>query len=107
MHRSLSPENIRVDAEEAPRPLVPEQRLLLAVLRRAVWDYVLYRESVDTAKHQLSVEAQEWLFSDVDEWMSFMFICKSLDINPSRIRRYADIITRKEIENVGRRIDVD
>jgi hypothetical protein len=56
----------------------PERRLLLAVLERAILDYV--------GNEDREVEAaKEWLFGDLDEQLhtefSFPWVCRELDLD--------------------------
>jgi hypothetical protein len=60
----------------------PERRLLLAILERAILDYV------GNIKKEID-EATEWLFNslghDSENMFSFEWVCHELDLNPSTI----------------------
>jgi hypothetical protein len=60
----------------------PERRLLLAVLERAVLDYVGNDE-------REAGSAEEWLFSDLEDprsgEFSFTWICRELDLDVKKI----------------------
>lgn len=63
----------------------PERRLLLAILERALLDYVGNDDKE-------SLEAEEWIFSDMvpfPPYLSFTFpwICEQLDLNAKRTLR--------------------
>ncbi len=62
--------------------LVPEKRLLAAVLQRAVADYV-------GGELELKAEARIWLMTDEvsDAPLTFQFICEALDLDCSSLRR--------------------
>ena len=60
----------------------PERRLLLAILERAILDYV--------GNDQREIEeAEMWLFGDLDgdlaHQFSFCWVCEQLDLDPYRI----------------------
>lgn len=60
----------------------PERRLLLAILERAILDYV----GNDAKEVE---EAEAWLFGDLDapknEQFSFQWVCEQLDLDMYRI----------------------
>ncbi|RIL07512.1 MAG: hypothetical protein DCC75_09965 [Proteobacteria bacterium] len=60
----------------------PERRLLLAVLERAILDYV-GNDAVECKA------AEEWLFSESDEEemdeFTFLWVCQQLDLNAKQI----------------------
>ena len=58
----------------------PERKLLVALLRRAVFDYFGNRSAEKAA-------AEEWLFgdSDVRETFTFPWVCQHLDFIPTKI----------------------
>lgn len=65
-----------------PGPLVPEKRLLAAVLQRAVTDFL----GTDA---ELRESARFWLLDDepTDAPLSFKFICEALDLDTPMLRR--------------------
>lgn len=68
--------------------LQPEKRLMLAVLEDAVTCYM--REAVQDPRLTTPVfrDAEGWIVSDDAVWpFSFLNICRTLDIEPSAIRR--------------------
>lgn len=62
--------------------LLPEKRLLAAVLQRAVTDYL-------TGDAEMREEAEAWLLgNDEDECpLTFSFICEALDLDADGLRR--------------------
>lgn len=84
----------------------PTQRLLLAVVRRAVWDFVLYKDPT-AANHELAVDAAGWLFWDGQEEedeegrYSFLYICSILGIDPKKVRDHALRLTRADIQKMN------
>ncbi len=60
----------------------PERRLLLAIIERAILDFV-------GNDRKESEGAHEWLFSDDDGGVgefTFSWVCSELDLDPERIR---------------------
>lgn len=116
--RSSSPE-VSVDeewAEERRAPSAPAHRLLVAVVRRAVWDFVLYRDEDPKKSHdryQLAEDAAGWLWWDGEEEIdeegryTFRFICETLDLDPKAVRKYALSLTREDIQRLNNNIKED
>lgn len=89
--------------------------LLLEVVRRAIYDWVLYRGSRRLKNKQLAEDAYHWLFVESEdgpdakermkagrELTSFFSICRALDLDPATVRKRAHELTPKDILNVGR-----
>lgn len=100
-----------VDGLRAEIP--PSHRLLVAIIRRAVWDYVLYKDvkaKKDPVLHEIGVDAARWLFWDGEEETdeegrySFIHICSSLDLDPRKIRDIAARLTREDIQRLNNHI---
>jgi len=70
----------------------PERRLLLAILERAILDYV----GNDPREVQ---EAEEWLFGGPENGQrtqfSFAWLCEQLDLDPVRISRHIKSMPRR------------
>jgi hypothetical protein len=66
--------------------IVPEKRLLAAVLQRAVTDYV-------SGEGEVREGARIWLMDDepTDAPLTFRFICEALDLDCDSLRRAIDI----------------
>lgn len=64
------------------KTLVPEKRLLAAVLQRAVTDYV-------TGEGDVKNHARAWLMDDnySDVPLPFKFVCEALDLDLSTLRK--------------------
>lgn len=62
--------------------LLPEKRLLAAVLQRAVTDYL-------TGDAEMREEAESWLMGDDEAEcpLTFSFICEALDLDADGLRR--------------------
>ena len=90
----------------------PDRRLLVAILRRALWDFAQYKDP-EHPNHQLHVEAAGWIFWDGQEHlddesrMTFHYICESLDLPPKRLREGAKTLTRDRIRRISQRIETD
>jgi hypothetical protein len=61
---------------------MPEKRLLVAVIQRALADFTV----PDGTHPLLKWEAGKWLFSDSHEIMSLWWICSALSDDPKRLR---------------------
>jgi hypothetical protein len=129
-----------VDADYADakkRGTTPSQRLLVAIMRRAIWDFVLYRDedpsqykpekgrTVAARKEieeerkkcqerlQIAEEAAGWLFWDGAEpedgegRYTFRHICELLDLDPNAVRQRALSMTREEIQTLNNHIKED
>lgn len=91
----------------------PVHRLLVAIVRRAVWDFVLYEEA-DSAKnpneYELYVGAVDWLFWDGEEEcddegrLTFRHICGTLGLDPRQIRQAALTMSRNDIQRLNNNI---
>lgn len=89
--------------------------LLLEVIRRAAYDWVLYRTSRKMFNKKLAEQAYEWLFQeqpDHPDWRErvesgkhitgFVSICTSLDLDPDAVRTHVKRLTPKNVMSVGR-----
>jgi hypothetical protein len=89
--------------------------LLLEMVRRAAYDWVLYRGSRRLVQRSLAEQAYRWLFLETPEhpdWAerhregkdctSFVAVCESLDIVPERAREHIRRLTAKNVMSVGR-----
>jgi len=79
---SVLPVQVASDARR-----LPEQELMLAVLREAIDEYraLLVRPAASTTRHAFVL--RRWFGSDDVEWpFSFRNICDALDIDRSRLR---------------------
>ena len=89
--------------------------LLLEIIRRTAYDWVLYRSSRRMVQKTLADEAFRWLFLEVPgsgDWQerrreakdmtSFVAICEALDLDPVTVRNHIRKITPKNVMSVGR-----
>jgi hypothetical protein len=89
--------------------------LLLEIIRRAAYDWVLYRLSSDMANKKVAEDAYYWLFKEqpgTKAWRerqdsgkhltAFLSICDSLDLDPGMVRSTVKRLTVKNVMSVGR-----
>jgi hypothetical protein len=89
--------------------------LLLEVIRRAAYDWVLYRTSRRLQHKRLAEDAYTWLFEEKPghvNWVerdrvgkhitSFLSICSELDLDAATVRKYVRKLTVKNVMSVGR-----
>jgi len=91
-----------------------ERRLLVAILRRAIWDFALYRDADEgTEGYRLAVDAAGWIFWDGEETVdedgrcTFMFVCEALGLPPKKIRDATMELSRESISRINRRIETE
>lgn len=89
--------------------------LLLEMIRRAAYDWILYRSSTRLPQKQLAEQSYEWLFLEKPghpSWslrmredkqcMSLIAVCESLDLDPETVRKHVRRLTPKHVMSVGR-----
>jgi hypothetical protein len=88
--------------------------LLLEIVRRATYDWVLYRMSRKLHHKRLAKDAYIWLFLESGgthkkersqsgkSLTGFLPICELLDLDPGTVRQRARKLTIKSILNMGR-----
>jgi hypothetical protein len=89
--------------------------LLLEIIRRSAFDYVLYRTSRRLVYRALADQAYHWLFVEkqgTSEWAErqregkfitgFEAICEALDLDPDAVRAHVRRLTPKHVTSVGR-----
>jgi hypothetical protein len=89
--------------------------LLLEIVRRTAFDWVLYRSSRRLVQKILAEQAYRWLFLEnpgTPEWnerrregkdvTSFVSICEALDLDPDKVRSHIRNLTPKNVSSVGR-----
>ena len=76
----------------------PERMLLLAMLERAILDFV-----GNDRKEALA--AEEWIFSDEDsplaEPFSFAWVCKELDLSPSSVAQMIKAMPKRGSQRIA------
>lgn len=75
---------------------------MAAVLRRAVWDFALYKDvskRKDPEKYELALEAAGWIFSDEDVKgaLTFLYVCEVLGLDPDHIRQSTLELDRERV----------
>lgn len=102
--------------EERRAPATPAHRLLVAIVRRAIWDFVLYKDEDSKKSYDryiLAEEAAGWLFwdgeepTDKDGLYTFRFICETLDLDYRAVRKHALSLTRDDIQRLNNNIKED
>lgn len=91
------------------------ENLLLEIVRRAAFDWVLYRESPRPDRRQLADDAYIWLFEEDEDhphWAirqaegksltSLLSICEALGIRVPVVRAYVKNLTVDKILSTGR-----
>jgi len=113
---SRSPSHeVRVDPEWSTRSSgpSPENRLLVAIVRRAVWDFVLYRDAnpkCDKDKYNMACDAAGWIFWEGEEDLddegrySFAYICGELGLHPTQVRAGVLRLKRSDIQKLNNHI---
>jgi hypothetical protein len=89
--------------------------LLLEIIRRAAYDWVLYRTSHRMLHRMLAEQAYTWIFVEAPphpDWIeraaegkeltSFASICEQLDLQPEVVRSYIRRLQPKNVMSVGR-----
>lgn len=89
--------------------------LLAGVLRRAIFDWVLYRDHPSIMRRRIAGEAYIWLFIEGPgyptwrrrlkehlELLSFISICESLSLSKEQVRRVAEQVSKGDIRRLGR-----
>ncbi len=115
------------DPDERPveRPYSPDsdpllesgscRALLLEIVRRASYDWVLYRTSSKLVKRMLAENAHHWLFVEDEgtpawaqreqtgkELTSFVAICEAVGVDPDSVRKRIRLLTERDIMGAGR-----
>lgn len=77
-------------SDEAP----PALRLFAQVLRRAVVDYVIYRDSTTRKHKKYSEDAYRWMY--VDPEGTFTSLCIDMGLDPAVVREHAATMSEDE-----------
>ena len=109
------PSPMRVDHPLAVQEINGCKALLLEIVRRAAYDWVLYRTSGRIQHKKLAEDAYYWLFVEEmghPRWTerqhsqkaitSFVSICEVLDLDPDAVRQQVRKLTVKNVMSVGR-----
>ena len=76
---------------------MPEQRLLCAVLRRALLDIVGVYCTEFGMRERLREDALEWVWSERRGEWGFLWVCECLDLDPGRVRESIEGLSAVEI----------
>lgn len=99
--------------EDSPQSAVrrPEIRLWFHVLRRQIWDFVLYRNAPEgTEWYTYAEDAAGWIWWDGEEEVdeagrpTFRHVCDMLDVDPDRVRRSILALERDDIARLNNQI---
>lgn len=81
---------------------------MVAIVRRAVYDFALYRDlPEDDPMYEHAVDAAGWLFWDGEEEvdddgrMTFRYICEIIGVEPAHIRHRALKLNREDIRRLN------
>jgi hypothetical protein len=74
--------------------------LWIKVIVRAVFDWVTYRHSDDIRQLKLAESAAFWLFQPSEVFNGFESICFYLDLDPARVRRWANNVTPDQVVKI-------
>jgi hypothetical protein len=104
-----------IDLDRLAHEAEASSKFFTAIIRRAAFDWVLYRDSTRPAQKELADEAYEWLFVETPahpswrvrrfcrrETTSFLSICELLDLDPERVRAHVRCLTRQRVMSIGR-----
>lgn len=95
------------------RDACPEHKLYVAMIRRAIWDYVLYRDADAADKRAISEDAEGWLFYDGDEDLdsegrvTFPYTCAILGLDPGMVRAGARRLCRDDLQKLNNNLKDD
>jgi len=109
-------ETIRTSLSELDHHIMGVRMLWVEMIRRAAFDWVLYRNSRKLTKRALAHDAFIWLFTEKpgdERWQervrndgsavsSFFGICDALGLNPARVRHGIRGLTPTRIRSLGK-----
>jgi hypothetical protein len=106
---------LATDPAEREQEITGCKMLLLEVVRRAAYDWVLYRQSRKMVHLVLAEQAYVWIFQEAPghkdstermaegkELTSFASICEHLDLQPDVVRAYIKKLEPRNVMSVGR-----
>ena len=86
-----------------------QRKLWGRVILRAIYDWVMYRDSPELKQRKLAENAETWLFKPSILFNGFDHVCEMLDIYPETVRKSAktftrdDVLKAEHVERSGRR----
>jgi hypothetical protein len=79
---------LRSDISVPTAELLPEQRLMIALVRDALRCIERYRYARDTRGRRLFAQEAQWVLSNDTDWLyAFARCCESLNLDPEAVRR--------------------
>jgi len=92
----------------APQPeVLPEQRLMIALVRDALRCIERYRYARDTRGKRLFAQEAQWVLSNDTDWLfAFARVCESLDLDPDAVRRTLRLSGERSEPRTDRRANV-
>lgn len=94
---SMKDLSVTGDTTARDTPGIRHLTLWAAVLRRAVLDWTLYKDSESLRERKTYWNAHNWLFSDVEEFPSFVVLCHHLGADPDFVRERLLELTPEEV----------
>lgn len=95
--------NEQIEAKKYLSEFEAERLLWFKVILRAIYDYVLYKNSKSVSLKRLGEKASKWLFRDYVRnapFQSFQNICQELDLSTEAIRDLARKLPRSKIVKI-------
>ena len=92
---------LRLDpsANGTNRSLPWPMKLWASVMRRAIVDWILYKDHKDPKLSKLGVSAEEWIFSEdppEKELSTFCALCETMNLPPSLVREKILTMTEED-----------
>jgi hypothetical protein len=92
--------NEQVEQKKYLSEFEAERLLWFKVILRAIYDFVLYKNSKTPSLKRYGERASKWLFKNYTKnppFQSFQNICQELDLSTEAIRRLAEKLPRSKI----------
>ncbi len=67
------------------------------VILRAIYDWVMYRDSTELKQRKLAENAETWLFKRSELFNGFETVCDLLDVDPDVVRKRAKTFTKDDV----------
>lgn len=85
---------IYVDDSDFILEIIPEKKLVRAIVGRAVCDVIVHTKEPDKKRHKR--EAAAWIFSSKIEPWTFLWCCEIAELDPWIIRKQATNSLKKK-----------
>lgn len=103
-----------MDVDPGSVPRRPEVRLWFHVLRRQIWDFVLYKDAdPDSKEYTYAEDAAGWIWwdgeEDLDEFHrpTFRHICCVLGLDPRDVREATLRLKRNDVARLSKTLRDD